>query len=398
MLEFEEALKIIAALARPSSSERISLEDADGRILSEDVVADRNYPPFNRAAMDGYAIRFSDWQQGIRKYRVVETILAGQTSHAEITSGSCYKIMTGAATPPSADVIIRREDARELDSEVELSAESLRKFQNISLEAEDAAKGSVLAKAPLRCEPQLISLLAATGYHEVSVYKLPSVSLVTTGDEVVPLPGPVNPVQIRNSNQYLLRSLLKKWQIVPQLCRHVADDPAALRETLDAAIKADITIINGGVSAGDADYVPAILRELGVREIFHKVAIRPGKPLWIGQTDDGRTVFALPGNPLSCLTTFTLFVETFFYHSLGFGGRPSYKIPLNQKRNKKSQLTEFFPVKLNAQASGLDILPFNGSGDITAGLLADGLAAHPKEESSIECGQLVDFYPFKSIF
>jgi len=167
-----------------------------------------------------------------------------------------------------------------------------RSYQNISREGEDAKKGNLLVRAPARCSAQIISILAATGNHQVEVYSLPSVSVVTTGDEVVPIPGAVTPYQIRNSNQFLLKSLLKKWQISPGFSRHVGDQIEALQEALSEAITSDITIINGGVSAGDADYVPAVLKSLGVKEIFHKVSIRPGKPLWVGQTSEDKVVLS----------------------------------------------------------------------------------------------------------
>lgn len=395
METLDSALKLISSLVTGFAKELVSLEDADGRFLSKDIIADRNYPPFNRAAMDGYAIMKIDWEKGIRKYKIAETILAGQASQVQITSGYCYKIMTGAATPPAADAIIRREDAKEFDQEVELQADEVRSYQNISREGEDAKKGNLLVRAPARCNAQIISILAATGNHQVEVYSLPSVSVVTTGDEVVPIPGAVTPYQIRNSNQFLLKSLLKKWQISPRFSRHVGDQIEALQEALSEAIKSDITIINGGVSAGDADYVPAILKSLGVKEIFHKVSIRPGKPLWVGQTSEDKVVFALPGNPLSCLTTFTIFVESFLFKSNGFESRPSFKLPILQSRSKKHSLTEFFPVRLDPEAVGLQVLGYNGSGDITAGVFADGLGVQPNDCPSLLNGDLVEFYSFQ---
>lgn len=397
MQSLDNALSLISSLVTGFGHEMVALEEAEGRILSKDITADRNYPPFNRAAMDGYAIMQSDWKKGIRKYKVAETILAGQASQTQISSGYCYKIMTGAATPPVADAIIRREDANELDLEVELQADDLRSYQNISKEGEDAKKGDLLVRSPVQCNSQIISLLAATGNHLVPVYALPSVSVITTGDEVVPLADQVTEFQIRNSNQFLLKSLLKKWQIIPKLSRHVADEIDSLKKALSEAITSDITIINGGVSAGDADYVPAILKSLGVKEIFHKVAIRPGKPLWVGETPEGKVVFALPGNPLSCLTTFSIFVESFLFKSTGFESRPFYKLPILQNRSKKHALTEFFPVRLEPKTGFLEILPFNGSGDITAGLLADGLAMQPNDCPSLFSGDLVTFYPFRSL-
>lgn len=394
MKSFGEATALISSLAKPFPQEYISLEDTDGRILAENIFADRNYPPFNRAAMDGFALMYSDWQQGIRNYKIAEVIYAGRSAGKSLTSGYCYKIMTGAATPASANVIIRREDAVEQPAEVTLTGDALRLFQNIAKEGEDAKAGDQLLEAPLRCDPQVISLLTTIGKTSVDVYKLPKVALITTGNEVVQPSETITPFQIRNSNQYLLKSLLKKWNIVPEICRHVPDDKAMLKQALKEAIQSEITIINGGVSAGDADFVPRVLKELGVNEVFHKAAIRPGKPIWIGQAPNGGIVFALPGNPLSCLTTFIVFVELYLYQCFGFKERPVYRLPILQNRNKKHLLTEFFPASIDKQHFGINALPFNGSGDITASIKATGLAIQHVEQ--LKSGDFVDFYPFNN--
>ncbi|EOR95956.1 Molybdopterin biosynthesis protein MoeA [Arcticibacter svalbardensis MN12-7] len=396
MISFPDALAAINVLAKPFDKEFCPLEDADGRILADNCFADRNYPPFNRAAMDGYAIMYNDWENGLREYKITEVIYAGQASEQTIHSGYCYKIMTGATTPPLATVIIRREDSIEQDNVVTLKGESLKPYQNIAREGEDAKAGALILEAPLRCEPQIISLLTSIGKTQVSVYKLPKVAVITTGNEVVKPDEPIAAFQIRNSNQYLLRALLKKWNINEPVCIHVQDNKDALRETLQQAILSDITIINGGVSAGDADYVPQILHELGVKEIFHQVAMRPGKPIWTGKSPSGGMVFALPGNPLSCLTTFTLFIESYLYKSFGFKERIPYKLPLLENRSKKNKLTEFFPVRIATEQFGLHLVKHNGSGDITAGLHANGLAVHAAEKESIVSGEPIDFYPFNN--
>ena len=396
MKSFHDALASINSLATPFDKEIVDLEDADGRILADNCFADRNYPPFNRAAMDGFAIMFSDWENGLRKYKITEVIYAGQASEKALLSGHCYKIMTGAATPDVATLIIRREDSIEQDNEITLTGESLKPYLNVAREGEDAKDGDLILKAPIRCDPQTISLLTSIGQTKVSVYKLPTVALITTGNEVVKPDEPIAAFQIRNSNQYLLRSLLKKWNINEPVCIHVKDDKDTLRQTLKQAILSDITIINGGVSAGDADYVPQVLHELGVKEIFHKVTMRPGKPIWTGQSPSGGIIFALPGNPLSCLCTFTLFVESYLYQSFGFKSKNPYKLPLLENRSKKNKLTEFFPVRIATEQFGLQLLKYNGSGDITAGLHANGLAMHPAEKEFIQSGELIEFYPFQN--
>lgn len=371
----------------------ISLEEADGRILAENIYADRDYPPFNRAAMDGYAILQNDWEKGIRKYRITETIFTGQPARQPLCSGSCYKIMTGAATPEMANVIVRREDAEESEAQVILHSGSLKNYQNIARKGEDSSAGKLLLTAPVRCSPQVIALLATVGKVTLQVYKLPKVALITTGDEVRSPAADISPFQIRNSNQYLLRSLLNQWKIRPFLCEHVNDDKEKLTALLSTALEADLVIINGAVSAGDADHVPAVLQDLGVKNLFHKVSIRPGKPILTGRAPSGAVIFALPGNPLSCLSTFTIFAEHYLYRCFGYEARPSQLLPIRENRIKKHPLTEFFPVSAD-HAGGIKAIPFNGSGDVTAAVYADGLAMQPADLTQLNKDDLVTFYPF----
>lgn len=393
MQSFEEAIAIISSITAPFGKESIRLEDATGRILAENIYADRDYPPFNRAAMDGYAIMQSDWEKGVRAYSIIDTIFTGQPARHPLVSGACYKIMTGAATPEIANLIIRREDAEEVEGKVVLHADNIKIYQNIARQGEDSRAGTLLLSAPLLCTPQVISLLATVGKSTLTVYRLPKVAVVTTGDEVVGPDASLSPFQIRNSNQYLLRSLLGQWQINPVLCEHVSDDEDKLTATLTAAMEADLVIINGAVSAGDADHVPAVLQKLGVKTLFHKVAIRPGKPLLTGKAPSGTVVFALPGNPLSCLTTFTVFVEHHLYRGFGFEGRPFQTLPLSDGRTKKHPLTEFFPVSMGHSAA-LNLLPFNGSGDVTACIHARGLAMQPAASMQLHQHEPITFYPF----
>ncbi|WP_214227507.1 molybdopterin molybdotransferase MoeA [Pedobacter sp. B4-66] len=396
MISFEEAITTISTLSQPFETEYINLEDADNRILAEDIYADRDYPPFNRAAMDGYAIMLSDWESGLRKYTITEIIYAGQVSKQVLTSGNCYKIMTGAATPKTANVIIRKEDTHEINNEVTIEIETAKYLQNIATQGQDLKYQALILTAPCKCTPQTISLLASVGKATLKVYKLPTVAVITTGDEVITPGKPTASHQIRNSNQYLLKALLKKWNITPSLCEHVQDNKELLTKAFKESIKNQLTIINGGVSAGDADYVPAVLKSLGVEMVFHKVKIRPGKPLWIGKTPLGGIVFALPGNPLSCLTTFTIFVEDYLYKCFGYANRPVYRFPIQESRIKKHPLTEFFPVQISQSQQGLNLISFNGSGDITAGLNASGLALQPDLTEELKKEDIISFYPFNN--
>jgi molybdopterin molybdotransferase len=297
MITFKEAQEIIIGLSKSFGTEAVPLINATGRILAEPVLADRDYPPFNRATMDGYALNYNDVKKGILEFIVVETIFAGQVPKIEIESGQCYKIMTGAAVPAGADMIIQREHVEDNNGYITMPPGNYKPYHQISRRGEDVKEGACIVNPPATCTPAIISALAALGKTTVMVEKLPRVAVFTTGNEIVAVGQPVSSFQIRNSNQYMFLSLLQKWAIKPFLCEHIKDDRTDLYEMLSKGLTGDCIIISGGVSAGDADYVPEILETLGVKKLFHKIAIKPGKPFWCGHVPGGAMVFALPGNP-----------------------------------------------------------------------------------------------------
>jgi molybdopterin molybdotransferase len=389
MLKYTEAQHTITSLARSFGREEIALEDADGRVLAEGVPADRDYPPFNRATMDGYAIDRHDWDNGLRSFKVQQVVYAGQVAGAELSAGTCYKIMTGAPVPLSANALIRREDAEQVGDVVAFSIETLKPFQNIARKGEDMHEGDVVLQKGMVCNASAISLLASLGKVKLMVERLPKVALFTTGDEVVEPGMPVAPSQIRNGNQYLLKSLLKQWQIKPAVYQHIADDKELLKQHLTQALNCNMVITCGGVSAGDADYLPEVLESIGVKKLFHKVAIRPGKPIWCGQMPNGGLVFALPGNPFSCHVTFKLFIETYLMACLGLPKPALSQLPLLSAKAKKVNLDEFFPAKVSND--GLLSIAFNSSGDIKSALVADALVVHPMDAGDLAVGDKVGF-------
>jgi molybdopterin molybdotransferase len=390
---YTEAQDILLNAAHSFGKETVPLEQAFGRVLCDKITADRDYPPFNRAAMDGYALRFEDFEKGQRSFTVNETIFAGQIPATTLAPNQCYKIMTGASTPPDASLVIRREDTEEKNGTVTILVDIAKPLQNIARRGEDLHQGDTIIDKPLVATPAVISLLAAVGRQSVLVEKLPRIAIVTTGDEVISIDQKVSDVQIRNSNSWLLRSLLHKQGIQPFSVDHVPDEPAALQNAFKQALNADIIISCGGVSAGDADFVPGALAALGVEKLFHKLMIRPGKPIWCGKTADKKMVFALPGNPLSCMVTFCLFVQPFLHACYGLPSPTTILLALQGKRSKKTNLDEFFPVKIIPGAAAVQIVPFNGSGDIRAALFADGFARHPREKTVINAGEPVEFLP-----
>ncbi len=389
MLDYKEAQQLIAGLARSFGQETVGLDEAFGRVLTEQILADRDYPPFNRATMDGYAISGEDWGSGTKIYTVKEVLFAGQRYQKEILSGECYKIMTGAAVPPGADVVIQREDATAENDQVKFNLEKIKPFLNIAKKGGDIKAGSCIIDRNCICTAAVIALLASVGKAEVKVGKLPVVALFTTGDEVVEPGQAVSDVQIRNSNQYLLKSLLKEWQIKPAIYKHIPDDQAKLKQEIGVALNADLIILCGGVSMGDADYVPGILEDLGVKKLFYKVSIKPGKPIWCGQLPSGGLVFALPGNPFSCHVTFKLFVEHYLKICFGLPKKDWPMLLLSAQKLKKTAFDEFFPVIADQQVTAV---LFNSSGDVKAALKANAIALHPAASQDLEAGNLVAFH------
>lgn len=393
MVTWEDAVQQIKNAARQFAVEQVPLPEVRGRVLAQPVYADRDYPPFDRVAMDGIAIRFADWERGIRTFRIQQVILAGEAAEKRLEAEACYKIMTGAACPADADTVVRREDFDVAGDRVLVKEIVLKRGSHIAEKGEDLAQGDLVFAAPLLCDAIVVSVLAAMGMNRVTVFKRPSLAVLTTGSEVVEVDQQVTPLQIRNSNGYLLKNLSERWNPTISYSAHVPDNPEALRKHLATALQEDLVLVNGGVSAGDADFVPQVLGELGVEVLFHKVAIKPGKPLLVGKSPHGGIVLALPGNPLSCLTTFTVFAETYLYWCCGRLERPTQKGVLSERRTKKSVLAEFFPVYRDMSEGQLGFRQHNGSGDITAAVGACGIALHPATIVALEKGDVVTYFP-----
>lgn len=392
MLTIKEAQAIIGKQAKQFGVETVSIQAAQGRILAEDIMADRNYPPFNRAAMDGYAIRAEDFSENdLREFLVIEEIYAGAVSTKTLTKGSCYKIMTGSSTPLEADTIIRVEDSIQKENKVTFLVSTIKKGQNIAKCGEDRKEGTLVLKKNTTLDALQIAALAVLGKNNVGVHKLPVVSIISTGNEVIPIDQPVLPHQIRNSNQYTLESFLKNYSIKVAATRLVPDNKEELSNAVADFIHSDILILSGGVSMGDADYVPEILTASGVEKVFHKVAIKPGKPLWFGKSKTG-VVFALPGNPMSVQVAFKVFVEPFLRACFGLPPAMVLELPMAADRIKKVSFDEYFPCTIdNDGGSSLMPVPINGSGDVTSLLYSHGLALQESDQKELKKGDLVDF-------
>ncbi|HVN49360.1 MAG TPA: molybdopterin molybdotransferase MoeA [Bacteroidota bacterium] len=394
MISFREALQAITSSAKAWGSETVLLERALGRVLAENIIADRDYPPFHRATMDGYAIKANDVvEKKIRKFHIVGEIFAGDDKHIELHSGEAIKIMTGAPVPLSADAVIKKEDAREENGSVVFDAEQIKPGLAIARQGEDLARGAQAIPERTRITAGVSSLLAALGSRMVNVQRLPSVAILSIGNEVQSVDAEVAPHQIRDSNSYAVASMLEAYGIRPAVRTIIQDDLSALADAIRSVQVCDILITSGGVSAGDADFVPAAMKQCGVQEVFHKIKIKPGKPLWFGRHANGLTVFALPGNPYSVQVACKLFVESYLRACFGLPAMQPLVLPMNNARTKKTPYDEFFPAKiLTDQATRIEPLVYHTSGDITAALFADGIAHHPAGLDDLAKGSGVEFY------
>ncbi len=392
LISYPNALEVVLANAYPFGEEIIDIDNSLNRVLAEDIFADRDYPPFNRSAMDGIAVAIKDIESGITQFTIIETIYAGQSSNLILKPSQCFKIMTGAAVPLCADAVIRVEDIDLNQQIASILTNDLTLFQNIAIKGQDLKDSELAILKNTKITPPVIGLLATIGKSKIKVTKLPKVAIITTGGEVKDINDKVSIVQIRNSNQHLIKAFLKQNNIETVFCQHIIDDEKLIFDGIKKYLGVDILIICGGVSAGDADYVPEVLNTLGVKKLFHKVAIKPGKPIWCGKKQNGAMVFALPGNPFSCLVTFKIFIETYINKCVGLPLKANKTLALNNHRKQKTKFDEFFPVIIHEENKTLNSVAINGSGDIRLGLQANALALHPAKTGDIQPNTILTYW------
>jgi molybdopterin molybdotransferase len=305
---FEEALRIILKNTPVLSMEKIHLENSTGRVLGENLYATMPLPPFNRSAVDGYAVRAADTAGGAVTLRCVGLIQAGATFKGNVNPGECVKIMTGASVPPQTDSVVMVEDTRAVDSRHVKLLSSVEKNENIRLCGEDVKKGKRILSKGTVLDTSHISLIASMGRAKIKAVKTPFVAVINTGGELIPPGTKIKENKIYNSNGPLLASLLNKEGFSSRSLGIVKDRVPELKAAIKKGLAYDVLLISGGVSVGDYDFVPTVLEELGVKEIFHKLKIKPGKPLYFG-TKKRTLVFGIPGNPVPNFTSYWLFIR-----------------------------------------------------------------------------------------
>jgi molybdopterin molybdotransferase len=401
MIRVEEAEKIILSQVKDFGTESIPFETSSGRVLAEELCADRDLPPFNRATLDGIAINFGSFEKGIRSFHIKATQAAGDTPVDINNPGECIEIMTGAALPATTDTVIRYEDLH-IESKIALiTTVTINKGQGIHSKGKDKKKNEIVAIANQLITPALINMAASIGKTNLIVKKLPKVIIISSGDELVEVDKTPSPFQIRSSNSYMVKAALMQYHLFADTL-HIPDDLEITKQKInDCLQRYDVIILNGGISMGRFDYIPQALEELSVKKLFHKVQQRPGKPFWFGTHANGVVVFALPGNPVSTFMCLHRYALPWLKASIGLlSGESSYAI-LNQDISFTPSLQYFLQVKLNVTENGnLIATPGegNGSGDFANLLDTDAFMELPLEQNNFTKGEVFKIWPFKEIF
>ncbi len=384
MLSTKEASNAIAESMSAFDSEDVALADVAGRILRQSIRAERDQPPFDRVTMDGIAIDYASLSSGSRRFAIQSTQAAGDPVQTLEDSGNCIEIMTGAVMSKNADCVIPVERISVTDGVAQIEADySATQNQFIHPQGSDHKKGTEVIIAGTIITPMEIAIIASCGLERVSVSKQPTISVISTGNELVPPGQSIKDHQIRLSNGLALIAMLMGQGFERSEHEHLIDEPESLEKSLASHLdRSDVLLLSGGVSMGKADYVPQILANLGVKLIFHKISQRPGLPMWFGTGPGNQIVFALPGNPVSTLVCCRHYVLPALYLASGRPARQAETAILTEDVTFKPDLTCFLPVRLTGNSRGklmAQPAPTNTSGDFTSLSGTDGYIELDKE-------------------
>lgn len=388
MISVETAKELIVKNIQPIKPISKFLDDSLNHYLAHDVISDVDIPLFNQSAMDGYAFKFSDKSL---KLKVVNEVAAGDIKSVEVKNGETIRIFTGSKLPESCDTVVMQELTERNQDNLFILDEGLKFQGNVRLKGNQLKKGEVALKKGTKLTPASIGFLATLGVQKVLVNQKPSVCIIATGSELMPLGSVLKEGQIFESNTHMLNAALKKLNIEPEVTI-VKDDLETTKNAIKTALeKFDVLILSGGISVGEYDFVKECLLDNQVEEIFHKIKQKPGKPMFFG-VKENKTVFALPGNPAAALSCFYMYVFPALELMVGSPNPflPSIKLPLAQKYVKKEGRAVFLKSTINQNK--VVLLHGQDSDALQSFALADGLTYIPSEKDVIEENELVEIY------
>ena len=406
VIDFSEALAVVADYAArlsPTEPELVSLLDALGLALAEDLLADRDFPPFPRATRDGYAVRAEDVGKVPAQLKCIGELKAGASeahSSITVTPGETVEIMTGAPVPSGADAVVMVEYTERSGSKVTVTRPVAAR-ENVVAAGSEARKGDVMVVRGARVNHVTAAIAAAVGKAEVAVHRRPHVSILATGDEVVDLNLPPGPNEIRNSNSYSLAAQVQAAGGNPLILPVAHDDVSDIEVLVRKGLRSDLLLLTGGVSMGKYDLVEQVLEKLGAQFSFTGVLIQPGKPVVFGELgSDGKPTpfFGLPGNPVSTMVTFQLFVRPVFDGLAG--ARPQAPLfacaSLKSGFSTKTGLTRFLPAHLGGthEQPEVELLKWQGSGDLMAMARANCYIVVPPDREHFEARERITVLKF----
>ena len=383
MTEVAEAQTLILERMARFPARETPLDDCAGAVLRETVHAERDQPPFDRVTMDGIAIDYGAWQAGRRRYRVAGIQGAGAPAISVFSPAECVEIMTGAMLPRGTDTVIPVERVMIEGGEAAVRASAVvSRHQFVHPRGSDRAAGSRLLGAGQRIGPAEVAILAGAGRTSVRTAAPPRVAVVSTGDELVEAGEPIQPYQIRSSNDRAIEAALVRRFGARVTRASLKDDPTEILESIARLHdRNDVVVLTGGVSMGKYDFVPGVLERLGVELVFHRIEQRPGRPMWFGVSKASKPVFALPGNPVSTLVCLIRYVVPALWKAMGADPETEEWVRLAREVKFSADLVYFLPVTLRAGKAGTltaDPRPTNTSGDYVALGGTDGFIELPR--------------------
>jgi molybdopterin molybdotransferase len=402
-LSVEETWACILSHCPVRPETEVQLSDAAGYVLAEAVRADRDQPPADRSAMDGFAVRAADLVALPARLTVVAEVAAGSASAPTISAGTCARIFTGANVPAGADTVVMVEDTRDSGDDTVEIVEAVRPHANIFKRGENAKQGDALVAPGCLLTSMPISVCATAGRTHVRIRPKPRVAIVTTGQELREPGSATAAYEERDSNSPMLRTALQAAGFAISASHRVSDDLSAIESILGACLaEADAVVFSGGASVGKYDFVPTAVRNLGADVLVHGVAMKPGKPFLFAVTPSGGCIFGLPGNPLSAATGLHEFVLPALRAMAGYSPqdcRPLVHARLSSPIRSKPGRRQFVLAALLWTTNGPEVAPVetHSSADVAAGAKADGVVVVPEDARGLEAGTMVAFRPWRAL-